>query len=121
MSYIVKQKDTLTVKVFGGLLGTAVTKDDSATFRLPSDLKSRVKEIAEQTDRSLSNTMLWLLKRGIESYEADAVLVQAPDVTQADTKDVRKGRAFLERAVQRMAEEEGSKDTQKGKRKSGNG
>src|SRR6185503_2742917 len=50
----------------------------------------------------------------------------------AEGKDPRKGRAFLERVLQRMAEEEdeaageakgseGSEDTQKRKRKTGNG
>jgi hypothetical protein len=60
---------------------TAVTKDSSVTVRLPAALKDRIGEIALETDRSLSNTVLWLLKRGIDAYAVDGVLVAGAMLT----------------------------------------
>lgn len=74
------------------LLGslTNMAKDESVTFRLPADLKAELIKIAGETDRSLSNAVMWLLRRGIEAYQEDGVLVdtrpkvrRVPEVTDA--------------------------------------
>jgi hypothetical protein len=48
----------------------------SMTFRLPASLKAEIARIAKKTDRSLSNTLIWLLKRGIAAYKETGLLVE---------------------------------------------
>jgi len=49
--------------------------DAFVTFRIPTDLKRRVIEIAEETQRSMSQTFILLVARGIEAYDKDGILV----------------------------------------------
>lgn len=52
-----------------------MARDAQASLRMPSDLKERIKEIAGETHRSLSNTIELLLRRGVEVYTQDGMLV----------------------------------------------
>jgi hypothetical protein len=44
-------------------------KDSQFTFRIPSDLKLRLEEIAASEGRSVAQVCVVLLQEGIESYK----------------------------------------------------
>jgi hypothetical protein len=52
-----------------------MSNDAFVGFRIPTVLKRRVVEIAEETKRSMSQAFILLLERGIEAYEEDGILV----------------------------------------------
>lgn len=41
----------------------------SFTFRLPDDLREKLQQIADKEGRSLSNMIIYLLKKGVESVD----------------------------------------------------
>jgi hypothetical protein len=52
-----------------------MVRDAQASVRMPNDLKGKIKEIADATHRSLSSAIELLLRRGVEAYEKDGVLI----------------------------------------------
>ena len=46
----------------------------TVTFRLPTSLKAEIGRVADETDRSLSNALLWLIRRGIDAYDETGLL-----------------------------------------------
>jgi|SRR6185503_17518752 len=59
-----------------------MARDSYASLRLPPDLKDQVKDIADSQHRSLSNTIELLIRRGIEGFRQDGLLVELPRRTQ---------------------------------------
>jgi hypothetical protein len=52
-----------------------MANDSFVGFRISSELKRQVMEVAEETQRSMSQAFLLLLARGIEVYRKDGFLV----------------------------------------------
>lgn len=69
-----------------------MSADNKLSIRLPNDLKAEVARVAQETDRSMSNAALWLLRRGIKAYKADGLLVESLRVSvhEADDEKVPK-------------------------------
>ena len=61
-------------------------KDSQFTFRIPSDLKARLEEIAISEGRSVAQICVVLLQEGVEAYK-------------------KKGPGFLHRLVSRKTHE----------------
>jgi predicted DNA-binding protein len=55
-----------------------VIRDKQVSLRLPADLKRDVQKIADATNRTLSNAVEMLIRRGVEDYKRDGMLI---DVT----------------------------------------
>ena len=58
-------------------------RDSYASLRLPADLKSEVQRIALEEQRSLSMTIEFLLRRGVQAFNRDGVLLDRPDSPKA--------------------------------------
>lgn len=39
------------------------------TIRIPNDTREKLQRIADQEGRSLSNLILWFIRKGVEEYE----------------------------------------------------
>jgi hypothetical protein len=50
---------------------STMKKDSPLAFRIPADLKAKLKEVAKLEARSISQTCEILLRLGVESYEKD--------------------------------------------------
>lgn len=53
-----------------------MANDTTFTLRLPSELKNEIAEIAEKQMRSTSMVFILLLRRGIELYRQDGMLLE---------------------------------------------
>lgn len=53
-----------------------MANDTTFTLRLPSELKKEVTEIAEEQARSTSMAFILLLRRGIDAYRQDGMLLE---------------------------------------------
>ena len=51
----------------------------SFTFRLPDDLREKLQQIADKEGRSLSNMIIYLLKKGVESVDIRKQLAECQD------------------------------------------
>lgn len=40
------------------------------TIRIPNDTREKLERIAEAEGRSLSNLILWFIRKGVEEYES---------------------------------------------------
>jgi len=63
------------------------TEDKVITLRMPDDLIEQLEQIKRETSRSRSKVIILLLKRGIDAYRSDGVLLdtritQAPNGTE---------------------------------------
>ena len=67
-------------------------KDAPLAFRIPTDLKKKLQEVAKQEARSLSQICEMLLKLGVEGYE-------------------KEGPKYLQRFLSRPKKEELSRDS----------
>lgn len=64
-----------------------MARESYATLRLPASLKSEVERIAKQQARSLSNTIELLLRRGVQAFQEDGLLlVDLPKATQTSSR-----------------------------------
>ncbi len=50
-------------------------QDTTITVRIPYELKQRLQDVANETQRSLSKALILLLERGLEAYESDGLLL----------------------------------------------
>jgi hypothetical protein len=61
-------------------------RDAQVTFRLPKELRDEIRQIADETRRSLSNTLELLLMRGIEAYKQDGILLDTRTSVKAESE-----------------------------------
>lgn len=52
-----------------------MNRDAQITFRLPKELRDEIHQVANETRRSLSNTLELLLMRAIAAYREDGILL----------------------------------------------
>jgi hypothetical protein len=65
-----------------------MARESYASLRLPPDLKAEIQEIASSQHRSLSNTIELLLRRGIQDFRSDGILVELPGSSKAVRSEV---------------------------------
>jgi hypothetical protein len=61
-------------------------RDAQVTFRLPKELRDEIRQIADETRRSLSNTLELLLMRGIEAYKQDGILLDTRTMVKGESE-----------------------------------
>ena len=87
-----------------------MARDAYASLRMPADLKREVEKIAAATSRTLSSTCELLLRRGVQDFKRDGVLIEAR--TTAAKRRAQAGQptgsaeeeAFAERIAGRIVE-----------------
>ena len=71
----------------------SMTNDTTFTLRLPSELKIEVSEIAEAEARSTSMVFILLLRRGIDAYRQDGILLETKAKQKTSEKSEQPGAA----------------------------
>jgi hypothetical protein len=78
-------------------------RNQYASVRLPNKLKAEVAKIAGATSRTLSSTIELLIRRGVEQFKRDGLLIELPPQKRAKDRDAET-EAIARHIADRVAE-----------------